>query len=97
MDFTCKSSTWAEACLHDVTRQNVAVGNDHFVYAFVDVNVVSGNVALDVRFCELTPFCIKRINVRNTITFNDFPVFSIILDWNQVRCKNSDHPCVSFH
>ena len=54
-------------CLQYSTRQNVAARNENFVYAFVDVNVVSGNDVFDVRFCKLTPFCTNRSNVRNKI------------------------------
>ena len=64
--FIWKSSRWVEVCMHDVTRQNVAVQNDHLVYAFVDINVVSGNDIYDVRFCKPTPFC-TRFNVQKTI------------------------------
>ena len=42
--FTWKSSGQAKVCLHDVTRWNVTARNEHFVYAFVDVNVVSGGI-----------------------------------------------------
>ena len=31
--------------------------NKHFFYSFVDVDVVSGNGVLDVRFRKPTPFC----------------------------------------
>ena len=41
--------------LHDVIRLNVAVRNEHFVYALADVSVVRN----DVQFCEPTPFLHK--------------------------------------
>ena len=47
-------------------RQNVVPWNDHFVYAFVDVNIVSGNDTFDVQFLKLTPFC-TRFNLQNMI------------------------------
>ena len=65
----------AEVCLHDIKQQNVVAQNDHFVYAFVDVNVVSRNDAFDVSFCTLTPFCITRFNVGNTIILMTFQRF----------------------
>ena len=82
MKFTCclnmvlpwKSSRRAEDCLHAVTRQNIFTQNEHFVYASVDINVVSRNDVSDVRFCKPTSFY-TRFKVQTTIilmTFCDF-------------------------
>ena len=48
-------------CLHDVAWQNVVARNEHFVYAFVNVDVVSGSDVFDVRFRKPTPFCTTRL------------------------------------
>ena len=53
------------------------IENEHFVYASVDVNVVSGNDVFDIRFCKLMPFCTKRSNLRNAIILMFF--FSVFL------------------
>ena len=75
MIFTWKSSTRTEFCLHDIMRQDDAAQNKHFVYAFVDVNVVSGNDVFDVRFCKPMPFCTTRFKVRNAIILKTFQRF----------------------
>ena len=72
MGFTLKSSRQAEVSLHDVAWQNVVAQNEHFVYAFADMDVVSGNDMLEVRFRNLTPFCTARCNVRNTVILMTF-------------------------
>ena len=56
--------------LHDIMRQNIAARNEHFVYAFVDISVVSVS---DIRFCKLAPFCTTRFN--DTIFFMTFQRF----------------------
>ena len=53
--------------MHDIMWQNLVVQNEHFVYAFVDINVVSGNDVFDIRFCKPMSFCTMRFNVRNMI------------------------------
>ena len=67
MVFTWKSSRRAKVCLHEVAQQKVMARNEHFVYVFVDVDVVSRNDVFDVRFHKPTPFCTTRFNVWNTI------------------------------
>ena len=64
-----------QVCLHEVMRQNIAAQNAHFVYAFVDVNIASGNDIFDMRFCMLTPSCTKRSNVRDMIILMFFSHF----------------------
>ena len=60
-----------EVCLHDVMQQTVKSRNEQFVYAFVDVNVVSGNDAFDVRFCKPMTLCTTGFS------WYDFPAFSV--------------------
>ena len=74
------------------------IENEHFVYASVDVNVVSGNDVFDIQFCKLMPFLYKEIQPTKCDYFNVFffSVFGAILDWNQGKSKNNDHTCF-FH
>ena len=46
------NTRWAEVCLHEVMRQNVAARNEHFVFAFVDVNIVNGKDVLMFNFAS---------------------------------------------
>ena len=39
-------------CLHDDAWKNVVARNEHFDFAFVDVDVVSGSDIFDVRFAS---------------------------------------------
>ena len=61
--------------MHDVTRQNSAARNENFVYAFVDVDVVSGNDAFDVQLCKPTPFCITGLLMHE----KEIPMIPIIV------------------
>ena len=47
--------------------------NEHFVYAFVNVTIVSGNDVFDVPFCKPTPFCQR--DLMNDKQF--FPAFRL--------------------
>ena len=42
-------------------RQNVAARNEHFVYAFVDVNVVGGNDVFDCSILHADAILYKEI------------------------------------
>ena len=46
------NSRRAEVCLHVVMQQNVAAQNEHFVFAFVNVNIVSGKDVLMFDFAS---------------------------------------------
>ena len=56
---------------------------------FLLTSTLLSEMMSDVRFCNLTPFC-TRFNIRNIIISM---TFSAIFNRNQVKCKNSDHPC----
>ena len=71
MVFTWKSSRQAEVYLYDFTRHNIATRNEHFVYAFVDVNVVSGNDAFKLDFASWCHFA-QRDSTYEIQIFNDF-------------------------
>ena len=64
--------------MHAVTLQNVAARNEHFVCAFVDVNVVSGNDVFDIRFYKPTPFCSPKFNILNA---------KILMTFRRFRCN----------
>ena len=55
-------------------RQNIVSRNEHTVYAFVDVKVVSGNDVFDVRSCKLTPISYNEFQ-RNMIILMTFRCF----------------------
>ena len=57
--------------LHDITRQNLAAQNEHFVYAYIDVNIISRNDVFDLRICKPMPFCTTSFNIQN-MTFWHF-------------------------
>ena len=86
----------AEFCFHDVMRQNVVARNEHFVHAFVDVNVVRRNDVFDVWLCKPTPFCTTRINIWNGIILMTFRRFQCDFRLGSVKCKNNDRKCL-FH
>ena len=77
--FYLKILKWALVCLHDVTRQGVAARNEYFAYAFVDVNVASGNDVFDVRFCSLRHFVQKgpTYEIPLLLCLFVFPVFLV--------------------
>ena len=75
-------------------RQNVVARNEQLVYAFVDVNIVSGNDIFDIRFFMLSPSCTKRSSVRNMITLRFFRGFwcNFRLESGKMREQRS-HVC----
>ena len=75
--FNLKILRMGQGCLHDVTRQNLSAWNEHFAYAFVDVNVVSRNDLFDVGFCKLMHILYNEIQRTNYDYFNDFPRVSV--------------------
>ena len=52
-------------------------------------------LSLMFRFCKLMSFCTTRFNVRNKIILMNF-CGDFRLDWKKVKCKNSDHPALTF-
>ena len=60
--------------MHDVTQQNVEARNEHFVCAFVDVNVVSGRCLIFQADAIL--YEIQRTKYDYLVTF---PAFSVRL------------------
>ena len=54
-----------------------AAWNEHFVYAFVDVNVVSGNDILDISILQADTISYKEIKRKEYDYFNVFPSFSL--------------------
>ena len=54
--------------------QKVVARIEHFVYAFVDIDI-NGNDVFDVRFHKPMPFCMTRFNVEITIIIMTFRHF----------------------